>query len=67
MLNLARLVVLIDEGQWLSKLAGAEAVRVAYPGLAPVIAEALTARAEKRWTDPSLGAQLSALLRQRLG
>ncbi|XVX19058.1 aminoglycoside adenylyltransferase domain-containing protein [Actinomycetota bacterium] len=66
-LNLARLIVLLDEGRWLSKQGGGAALRLQQPGLTPAIDEALAARAEGRWMDPQLAAPLSDLLRDRLG
>ena len=65
-LNLARLLVLLDRGLWLSKLAGAEATKISHPELAECIDEALRARAEKRWMDASLAEPLSAELGLRL-
>lgn len=65
-LNLARLLVLADDGGWVSKRAGAEIVRGRRPELAPAIDEAFRARAEKRGLDPALAAPLSDLLHERL-
>lgn len=61
-LNLARLLVLVEEGRWLSKPAGAEELRRNHPDLASVVDEALRARNEGRWMDPGLAAPLSSLL-----
>ncbi|MCE1178964.1 MAG: DUF4111 domain-containing protein [Micrococcales bacterium] len=66
-LNQARLLVLLEEGRWLSKQAGAEALRQQQPALTRAIDEAFAARAEGRWIDPQLAAPLSGLLRDRLG
>lgn len=65
-LNLARLLVLVEQGRWLSKPAGAEELRRTHPELAGAVDEALRARAEGRWMDPDLAAPLSALLAARL-
>lgn len=66
-LNLARLLVLLEEGRWLSKQGGGEALRASHPELAPAVDEALRARAEKRWMDPALAAPLSASVLRALG
>lgn len=65
-LNLARLLVLVEEGRWVSKAAGAVELRRTHPELTGAVDEALCARAEGRWMDPDLAAPLSALLAARL-
>ncbi|TBT87250.1 DUF4111 domain-containing protein [Propioniciclava sinopodophylli] len=66
-LNLARLVVLVEDGTWLSKQAGAQTLVDHHPEFADAVAEALRARTERRWMDPRLADPLSALLLDRLG
>ena len=61
-LNLARLLVLVEDGTWLSKQAGAQALIDHHPEFADAVAEALLARAEGRWMDPHLADPLSSLL-----
>lgn len=66
-LNLGRMLVLLDDGRWVSKLAGAAEVRARYPALAPALDAALTARAGHGTLDPSLALPLSELVNSRLG
>ncbi|MEI2778468.1 MAG: aminoglycoside adenylyltransferase domain-containing protein [Tetrasphaera sp.] len=66
-LNLARLIALVEDGRWLSKPAGAQWLSRAEPGFAPALDEALRARAEGRWLDPTLADGLSDRLAQGLG
>lgn len=66
-LNLARLLVLVEDGTWLSKQAGAQTLVDHHPEFADAVAEALRARTERRWMDPRLADPLSALLLDRLG
>lgn len=61
-LNLARLLVLVEDGTWLSKQAGAAALIARHPEFADAVSEALLARAEGRWMDPHLADPLSSLL-----
>ncbi len=58
-LNLARLIVLLEEGRWLSKPAGAVHLGRQEPKFRPALDEAALARAEGRWMDPALAAPLS--------
>jgi hypothetical protein len=64
-LNLARLLVLLEEDRWLSKLEAA-ALGHSRPALATVLDEALRARASGRRVDPALAEPLSELVRARL-
>lgn len=66
-LNLARLLVLVEDGRWISKQAGAQVLVDRHPEFADATAEALRARTEGRWMDPRLADPLSALLLDRLG
>lgn len=61
-LNIARLIVLLTDGRWLSKSAGATALADAEPDLAPTLNAALAARATGAPLDPNLAAPLSARL-----
>ena len=61
-LNIARLIVLLTDGRWLSKSAGATALADAAPDLAPTLNAARAARATGAPLDPNLAAPLSARL-----
>lgn len=65
-LNLARLVLLVEDGLWLSKPEGAARLRASAPEFAPALDEALRARAVKRWLDPAPAEPLSRRLRAAL-
>ena len=54
--------MLVEDGTWLSKQAGAQALIDHHPEFADAVAEALRARAEGRWMDPHLADPLSSLL-----
>ncbi len=62
-LNLARMVALLEDGRWLSKAAGAKALRERAPQFAPVLDAALTARADGSWIDTALASALSDRVR----
>lgn len=65
-LNEGRLILLIEDGAWVSKPEGARRLRARAPELADVIDEALRARAEGRWLDPALADRVSERLARSL-
>ena len=66
-LNLARMVLLLEDDQWHSKTGGAQVLRQRAPELASVLDAALAARAAGRWIDPALAAPLSDRVRALAG
>lgn len=65
-LNLARLIVLVEDGEWVSKPVGAQRLAQAEPEFAAALDAALRARAEGHWIDPTLAAGLSRRLADAL-
>lgn len=66
-LNLARLIVLLEQGTWVSKPQGAALLRQSRPEWSAALDEALRARAEKRWLDGGLAQPLSDRLAELVG